>query len=115
MPGMNPIGEFFQAREGGLHCPLDRTAFDRIQAQAAQGTGEAMEVTGVGYRYGVVGWFGLYGAIRIEAGAFIEAPGKHRKYRDAMGSGYSTITLLMCWPGWGTTPCWTSAYGENAD
>ena len=27
----------------------------------------------------------MFGAIRIEAGAFIEAPGKHRKYRDALG------------------------------
>ena len=88
----------------GCSTPLDRTAFDRIQAQAAQGTGEEMEVVpGSGYRYGVVGWFGMYGAIRIEAGAFIEAPGKHRKYRDAMGlkPGILATTPLMCWPGSG--------------
>ena len=110
MAGMNPIGEFFQAREGGLHQPLDRTAFDRIQAQAAAGTGEAMEVTGVGYRYGTVGWFGMYGAIRIEAGAFIEAPGKHRKYRDAMGLYSHNTADVLARVGNNTMDI---TYGEN--
>ena len=44
---LNPIGEFFKAIDGGMSSPLDRTAFDRIQAQAAAGTGEQMEVTGL--------------------------------------------------------------------
>ena len=81
----SPLGQVFYSRDGGMHAPLDRTAFDLIQAQAAQEGGGTMEVAGVGYRYGVVGWFGMFGAMRIEAGALIEAPGKHRRYRDALG------------------------------
>ena len=39
---------------------------------------------GTAVRYGVVGWFGFWGAMRLEAGSVIEAPGKHRKYRDIL-------------------------------
>ena len=91
---IDPRGEFFQAREGGAHALLDRKAFDLVQAQAGDAGGE-MEVKGVGYVFGTVGWFGLYGAISIQAGAFIEAPGKHRKYRDMMGlAGHDANQVL---------------------
>ena len=86
----DPVGAYLRAVDGGMSVPLGRAAADYIRAQAEPAAGSGgMEVKGVGYRYGIVGWFGLYGAIRIEAGAFIKAPGRHRrgtsKYRDAMG------------------------------
>ena len=87
MAGMNvrfnPVGKLLHARDGGIHTPLDRVAFDRVQAQAAGKKPERMEVAGVGLVYGVVAHF-WFGAMRLEKGSLIEAPGRHRKYRDMM-------------------------------
>ena len=80
----NPVGKLLHARDGGIHTPLDRTAFDKVQAQAAAGDKpKRMEVAGVALRYGVVAHF-FFGAMRLEKGSLIEAPGRHRKYRDMM-------------------------------
>ena len=80
------VGEVLHARDGGLHRLFDRTGFDRIQAQADEGGKPGtMEVRGVAYEYGMVGYFPFFGAVRVAAGAIIEAPGTHRKYRDIMG------------------------------
>ena len=89
MAAMKPdtlVGQVLHARDGGLHRLFDRTGFDRIQAQEEPG-GKAgtMEVRGVAYEYGMVGYFPFFGAVRVAAGAIIEAPGTHRKYRDIMG------------------------------
>ena len=81
MNAMNPLGKYFCARDGGLHAPLDRSVFDRVNAQAT--TGGRMEVRGTAYQYGVVGHF-WFGAMRLEAGSLVLAPGTHRKYRDAL-------------------------------
>ena len=90
------VGEVLHARDGGLHAPLDRAAFDRIQAQTAAGKKpRRMEASGVAYRYGMVGHFPFHGAVRIEAGAIIQAPGRHRRYRDILGlHGHNTDAVL---------------------
>ena len=79
---MNPLGHFLHARDGGLDTPFDNSVFSYVQAQAAEG--KKMEVKGVAVQTGVVGWF-WFGALRLEKGSIVEAPGKHRRYRDVMG------------------------------
>ena len=83
MARTSPLGQLFHARDGGLHSPLDGAGLDFVAAQNAQGD-RKWEVLGTAVRYGVVGHFGFWGAMRLEAGSVIEAPGKHRKYRDVM-------------------------------
>ena len=80
----NPLGQLFHARDGGLHSPLDAAGLDFVAAQNAQGD-RKWKVLGTAVRYGVVGHFGFWGAMRLEAGSVVEAPGKHRKYRDVLG------------------------------
>ena len=80
----SPIGQVIHARDGGLHAPLDRAGFDYIQAQETGG-GRKMEVRGTALRYGVVGWFGFWGALRVRSGAIVEAPGRHPRYRAILG------------------------------
>ena len=83
MAGMNPLGRFLHARDGGLDAPFDNSVFSYVQAQAAE-SGRKMEVKGTAVQMGVVGWF-WFGALRLEKGSIVEAPGKHRRYRDVMG------------------------------
>ena len=80
----NLIGQVIHARDGGLHAPLDRAGLDYVQAQSAEG-GRKMEVKGTALRYGVVGHFGMWGALRVAAGAIVEAPGRHPRYRAVLG------------------------------
>ena len=79
----NPIGHLFHARDGGLHAPLDAAGLDFVAAQSANGE-KKWQVLGTAVRYGVVGWFGFFGAMRLEAGAIVEAPGKDKRYRDVL-------------------------------
>ena len=83
MSRQSPLGQVFHARDGGLHSPLDAAGLDFVASQNAQGQ-KKWKVLGTAVRYGVVGWFGFWGAMRLEAGSVIEAPGKHRKYRDIL-------------------------------
>ena len=84
MSRQSPIGQVIHARDGGLHAPLDRAGFDYIQAQSAEG-GRKWEVKGTAIKYGVVGHFSLWGALRVKAGAIVEAPGRHPRYRAILG------------------------------
>ena len=79
----NIIGTLFHARDGGLHSPLDPAGLDFVKAQSQTGE-RKWEVLGTAVKMGVVGHFGFWGAMRLEAGSIVEAPGKHFKYRDVM-------------------------------
>lgn len=83
MSGMrpSPIGQKFCARDGGLVFHVEPPP-DLLIAEAAAG-GKDMEVKGTAIRYGVVGHFPLYGALRVEPGA-LTAPGNHWRKRDAI-------------------------------
>ena len=105
----NPLGQVFHARDGGLHSPLDAAGLDFVAAQNAQGNGK-WQVLGTAVRYGVVGHFGFWGAMRLEAGSVIEAPGKHRKYRDVLGLYAHNSDLVLGRVGSGTL---SLAYGEE--
>lgn len=78
------VGRILRMSEGGLAAPLDRAGLNYIQAQAND-SGRKMEVKGTALRYGVVGHFGYWGAVRMKANSVIRAPGRHRKFRDIMG------------------------------
>ena len=83
MSRQSPLGQVFHARDGGLHSPLDAAGLDFVASQNLQGE-KKWKVLGTAVRYGVVGHFGFWGAMRLEAGSVVEAPGKHRKYRDIL-------------------------------
>ena len=79
----NPLGQFFRAVDGNLAVPFDEAAIARMMKAESTASGK-MEVAGTAYVYGAVGWFPFYGAMRLKEGALRTAPGRHRKYRDAM-------------------------------
>ena len=83
MSTQNPLGHLFHARDGGLHAPLDAAGLDFVASQNKQGD-RKWKVLGTAVRYGVVGHFGFWGAMRLEAGSVVEAPGKHPRYRDIL-------------------------------
>lgn len=108
MKAQNIIGQMLHARDGGLAAPLDRAAVNYVQAQAEAG-GKQMEVKGVAVRFGVVGHF-YFGALRLEAGSIVEAPGKHPRYRDAMGLYSHDSAAVLARVGANTMDV---NYGEN--
>lgn len=86
----NPVGRLVHARDGGLAAPMkppdDPVA--RAQANPDDPDGDrSPTVRGTAIRYGVVGHFPYWGALRVEPGA-LTAPGNHWRYRTAILSLY---------------------------
>ena len=105
----NIIGTLFHARDGGLHSPLDPAGLDFVAVQSQTGE-RKWEVLGTAVKMGVVGHFGFWGAMRLEAGSIVEAPGKHFKYRDVMALYSHNSAQVLGRVGSGTLAL---AYGDE--